>query len=227
MGMLPQFLAKRNFAMLSRASRKTRRHFLTNRRGSRSFRPWIEHLEGRHLLATLTVTTVADDLTPNDGSVSLREMITAINAGNDLGDPDITAQNPGIFGTNDTINFNIPGAGVKTINVGSDPSAAGIPLPNITNPVTINGYSQPGASVNTLANADNAVILIQLNGPSAGSNANGLTLAAGSGGSTLRGLDITNFQGDGIIVQSNGNTIVGNFAGVDPTGTTRMPNGTF
>src|SRR5437868_7457627 len=136
MGMLPQFLAKRIFAMLSRASRKTRRHFLTNRRGSRSFRPWIEHLEGRHLLATLTVTTVADDLTPNDGTVSLREALTALNAGNDLGDPDITAQNPGIFGANDRANFNIPGL-LRTINVGTDPSASGLSLPSIVKPVTV------------------------------------------------------------------------------------------
>src|ERR1043166_1247105 len=47
--------------------------------------------------AVITVTTTADDLTPNDGSVSLREAITASNAGNDLGDPDITAQSPGSF----------------------------------------------------------------------------------------------------------------------------------
>src|SRR5438477_11948382 len=123
--------------------------------------------------ATITVTTSGDDITPNDGSVSFREAITATNAGNDLGDPDITAQNPGTFGTNDTINFNIAGAGVKTINVGTDPSASGIPLPTITKPVVINGYTQVGAAVNTLANADNAVILVELNGTSAGSNSNG------------------------------------------------------
>ena len=50
------------------------------------------------LAATVTVTTIADDLTPNDASVSLCEAITAINAGNDLADPDITAQSPGTFG---------------------------------------------------------------------------------------------------------------------------------
>src|SRR5947209_8491362 len=116
----------------------------------------LEQLEDRLMPAVITVTTVTDDLTPNDGSVSLREAITAVNAGNDLGDPDITAENPGTFGTNDTINFNIPGAGVQTINVGSAASASGIPLPNITKPVKIDGYTQPGASVNTLANADNA-----------------------------------------------------------------------
>src|SRR5262249_34670497 len=128
---------------------------------------------------------------------------------------------------NDTINFNIPGAGVQTINVGTDASAAGIPLPTIIKPVTINGYSQTGASVNTMANSDNAVLLIQLNGPSAGTSSNGLTLGAGSGGSTIKGLDITSFSGDGIVVQSNGNMILGSFVGVNPTGTTRMPNGSF
>ena len=177
--------------------------------------------------ATVTVTTTLDDITPNNGSVSLREAITAINAGNNLGDPDIMAHTVGTFGTNDTINFNIAGSGVKTINVGTDASASGIPLPTMTKPRTIDGYSQAGASVNTLANADNAVILIELNGTGAGSSANGLTLGAGSGGSTIRGLVINRFAANGIVVQSNGNTILGNFVGTNPTGTTRMPNGTF
>src|SRR6266851_375382 len=175
----------------------------------------VEELEHRLAPAVITVTTVADDITPNDGSVSLREAITAVNAGNDLGDPDITAQNPGTFGALDTINFNIPGAGVQTINVGTDASAAGIPLPSIVKPVTINGYTQGVATANTLANADNAVILIELNGTGAGTAVDGLTLAAGSGGSTIEGLDIIKFQADatlnggvGILVQSNGNTIV-------------------
>ena len=107
--------------------------------------------------AIINVTIAADDLTPNDGSVSLREAITAINAGNDLGDPDITAQNPGTFGTSDTINFNIPGTGVRTIT----PATV---LPQITKAVVIDGYTQPGASQNTLANGDNAVLLIELAG---------------------------------------------------------------
>src|SRR5262245_22386454 len=75
----------------------------------------LEQLEDRLVPATITVTTVADDLTPNDGSVSLREAMTAVNASNDLTDPDITAQNPGSFGSNDTINFNINASGVQTI----------------------------------------------------------------------------------------------------------------
>src|SRR5262245_22626499 len=106
--------------MSRNASRKIgRRSFVQQSRpgrGHRSYRPLVEHLEGRHLLATITVNTALDDLTPNDGSVSLREAITAMNAGNDLGDPNITAQSPGTFGTNDTINFIHP---LNDINLGS------------------------------------------------------------------------------------------------------------
>src|SRR5262245_23718826 len=167
-----------------------------NTRRPRRPRLRVEQLEDRRVPATITVTTVTDDLTPNDGSVSLREAITAINAGNDLGDPDITAQSPGTFGTNDTINFNIAASGVQTIAV----TAA---EPTIIQPLTIDGYSQGVASANTLANADDAVILIQLDGAGAGAGVDGLTLGAGSAGSTIRGLDITNFTGNGIVVQSN------------------------
>ncbi|HEX4631795.1 MAG TPA: CSLREA domain-containing protein, partial [Chthoniobacterales bacterium] len=176
--------------------------------------------------ATITVTTAGDDITPNNGTVSLREAITAINAGNNLGDPDIITQNPGTFGSSDVIHFNIPGAGVKTINVGGDASASGIGLPLITKRIVINGYTQSGASSNTLANADNAVMLIELNGTGAGP-ANGLILGPGTDGSTIRGLVVDRFANDGIVIHSNGNTISGNFIGVDPTGTTRMPNGSF
>ena len=38
---------------------------------------------------------------------------------------------------------------------------------------------------------------------------------------------VNRFAGNGIVVQSNGNTIAGNFVGVNPAGTLRMPNGTF
>ena len=100
-------------------------------------------------------------------------------------------------------------------------------LPTITGPLIINDYSQPNSSANTLANADNANLLIQLNGINAGSSVSGLTLGAGSGGSTIKGLVINHFAGNGIVIQTNGNTITGNFIGVDTTGIARVPNGTF
>ena len=77
-----------------------------------------------------------------------------------------------------------------------------------------------------MATGDNAVILIQLDGTGGLSGVSTLTLGAGSGGGTIKGLDVTNFSGNGIVVDSNGNSIFGNFVGVDPTGTTAMPNGT-
>jgi trimeric autotransporter adhesin len=65
----------------------------------------------------------------------------------------------------DTIDFNIPdadtgcNAGMCTINPSSE-------LPPITAPVTIDGYSQPGANANTLAVGNNAVLKIELSGAS-------------------------------------------------------------
>jgi hypothetical protein len=185
--------------------------------------PRLEFLEDRLAPAVITVTSIGDTIAI-DGLATLREAITSINNQADV-NADVTiarvggyASTPG--GTPDVINFDIPAAGVQTISA----TAA---EPTIVRPLTINGYSQLGASANTLANADNAVILIQLDGTGAGANVNALTLGAGSGGSTIEGLDITNFTGNGIVVGSNGNSILGNFIGVNPAGTTRMPNGTF
>ena len=55
------------------------------------------------MLAAIVVNTTTDDLTPNDGSVSLRKAIQAINAGSDLGDASIKAARTGTYGVNDTI----------------------------------------------------------------------------------------------------------------------------
>src|SRR5262245_47476341 len=85
--------------------------------------------------ATITVTTGTDELSPNNGHVSLREAITAINAGSDGVDSDITAQHPGSYGSSDTIKFGIFGSllapCLKTIHVGEPGSASGMPLPQI------------------------------------------------------------------------------------------------
>src|SRR5438128_6293445 len=87
--------------------------------------------------ATFTVTTTNDT-----GAGSLRQAITDANAN-------------GADGTN-TIQFAItdPPAGVRTIT----PASA---LPFITTPVIVDGYTQAGSSSNTLANGDNAVLLIE------------------------------------------------------------------
>ena len=57
----------------------------------------------------------------------------------------------------DVINFDIPGTGVNAI-------APTFELPAVTGPVTINGYSQPGAQPNTKAVGCDAVL--KITGPS-------------------------------------------------------------
>jgi hypothetical protein len=161
------------------------------------------------IAATVTVTSADDSVTANDGKVTLREAIGSINAGNDLGDPDITAQAPGTFGTSDTINFNIAGAGVHLITTTSSLTA-------INKKVFINGYSQPGSSANTNAfNAGiNAVLLIEISGVPGGAVLD--ILAADT---EVRGLAI---HGGTNIVAASGVVIAGNFLGTDAAGTTAL-----
>src|SRR5436305_10496623 len=141
----------------------------------------------------IIVTTTADNgnnANPTPGS--LREAI-------------ITANNT--VGT-DTINFSI-GAGAQTI---LPPS----PLPAITDPVIIDGTTQPGFAGKPI---------IELKGTSAGANASGLQIDAGS--STVRGLVINRFS-TGIYLTTKGNNLIaGNFVGTDITGTAAQGNSSF
>jgi hypothetical protein len=109
----------------------------------------------------------------------------------------------------DTITFNITGAGVRTI---SPPT----PLPNIISPVILNGATQPGFSGSPL---------IELNGMNAGDIGNGLILAFGSSGSTVKGFVINRFSQYGIIIDSSSNLIQGNYVGTDATGNIASGNG--
>ena len=120
----------------------------------------------------------------------------------------------------DFIVFNIPNAGVKTIRPLT-------PLPKITSPVTIDGYSQPGAHVNTLSiGDDDAVLLIELDGSGlVFSSEGGLDIQAGN--SIVRGLVINRFSNAGVLMNfGGGNLIVGNFIGTDASGTIDLGNGT-
>ena len=136
-----------------------------------------------------SVTTTADS-----GPGSLRQAI--INSNTETG------------GTN-TIGFAIPGQGVQTISPLS-------PLPAITNPVLIDGFSQPGYA---------GTPLIELSGSQAGI-ADGLTITGS--GVTVRGLDINGFaEGAGILISgasATGNTIEVDDIGTDPSGLAALPN---
>jgi len=126
----------------------------------------------------------------------------------------------------DTIKFNIPGTGVKTISPLEE-------LPNIKEAVTIDGYSQPGSSPNTLAKGTNAKLLIELDGSNIDAFADGLDINASN--VTVRGLVINSFNGDPddafddagieIIGDLTGVKIEGNFIGTDATGQVDRGNG--
>jgi len=135
---------------------------------------------------TFTVTNVFDS-----GPGTLRQAIVDANA------------SPG----HDTIAFNIDGVGPHSIY----PVLA---LPVISDPVTIDGYTQAGSSVNTATNSLNTVLMIELNGQFAGGGmASGLTLS-NVNNCTVRGLAIHGFSSNGISVYlSSNNHIEGNFIG--------------
>jgi hypothetical protein len=160
--------------------------------------PRLVALEDRTTPATFTV------LNTNDAGLgSLRQAILDANA------------TPGY----DTIAFAIPGGGLQTIQPLS-------PLPDITDPagVLVDGYSQPGSSLNSLAVGDNAVLMVQLDGSKAGSGASGLTVTGGN--TTIQGFVIGHFAADGILLVTGGsNTIRGNFLGTNAAGTAAAANG--
>lgn len=170
--------------------------------------------------ATITVTSTADTAA-NDGVCTLREAIIAANTNTASGAAagECVAGAAGL----DTIAFNIAGAGVKTI-------APALPLPATTEAVFIDGYTQPGTSMNTLAVGNNAVLLIELNG--AGTTGTEIGINLGGGNSTVRGLVVNRFGtsggavlgSGGIRVGSDNNVISGNFIGSNATGSAGLQN---
>jgi tetrahydromethanopterin S-methyltransferase subunit B len=138
----------------------------------------------------LTAATFIVTNTDDSDFGSLRQAILDANA------------NPGL----DTIIFSI-GSGVATIT----PTSA---LPTITDPVNIDGTTQPGFT---------GTPIIELNGTNAGAGVSGLFIT--SGNSTVRGLVINRFSNAGIRLDINGgNVIEGNFIGTDITGTKALGN---
>src|SRR4029453_5043517 len=102
----------------------------------------------------------------------------------------------------DTIAFDIPGSGVHTIAIATD-------LPTITDPVVIDGTTQPGYAGNPL---------IEL------STATGPGLVITGGNSTLRGL-VLNGTGRMILLQTGGGNVVeGCYIGTHATGTVDLAN---
>ncbi len=150
-----------------------------------------------------TVTSTADS-----GAGSLRQAITSANGAAGL----------------DTIAFNVSGAGCDGSGVCTITPASA--LPYITSPVLIDGYTQAGASVNTIAEgALNTVLKIVLSGTGI-PGVQALVIATGGDGSTIRGL-VLNGGFDYTIEAyfSNNNVVTGCFVGTNAAGTADVQNG--
>jgi trimeric autotransporter adhesin len=163
--------------------------------------------------ADFTVTNTDDS-----GAGSLRQAIEDANAAANSGGPDL-------------IKFAIPGDGPHTIAPTSQ-------LPTISQPVTIDGYTESldestPASPNTDArDTTNAVLRIVISGASAPEGSSGLVVAGGS--TTIRGLVINGFRsnvssgGEGIFLPNlagnTNNKVEGNFIGTDANGTVDVGN---
>ena len=168
---------------------------------------------------TITVETISNDPLSTD-KCTLEGAITAANTNTayathektlcPAGDPSSTAR--------DTIAFNIPddpnvaGNEVKKISLTRQ-------LPEITETVTIDGYTQPGAKANTRTVGNDAVLLIELDGAGLGSGNTGLRLTGRAPNSEVRGLVINGFNPAGISITGTYNKIEGNFIGTDASGT--------
>lgn len=166
----------------------------------------LEWLEPRRLLTVIPVTTTVNDpLSPNS-------LPWAINDSNNHPSSSPSSPNVIVFEIQGTADFQLTQ-----------------PLPAITQPLIIDGYSA-GGSVNTETTTDNASILVRIDGsgidPSQYPGAEGLRIEAYD--CTVDGLSITGFSGSGIDIEppsvpspptgSIGTTIWGNWIGVAPDG---------
>jgi hypothetical protein len=145
------------------------------------------------VVKTAAATTFTVSNTNDSGPGSLRQAILDANA------------NPGL----DTINFNIPGAGVHTIS-----PMLGLPL--ITDPATLDATTQPGFA---------GTPVIALSGVNTGTGSHFDALNISGGNTIIRGFLIKDFCCNAIVIFGHGgNAIEDNFIGLDFDGITSAPN---
>ncbi len=187
------------------------RPLMGRRRSRRSFRGILEPLKQRLAPATSVVNSTADQsaVDPSKGAetassgITLRSAIQAANEhANDQSGPD-------------RIESNIPEIDVQMI-------APFSPFPAITDPIVIDGYTQPRAKANKLDVGDDADLKINVYDKFG--FASGMTISAGN--STVRGLVFTNFGNHALtLTDHGGNVIAGNFFGLPASGGVSIGNG--
>ncbi len=146
--------------------------------------------ESRIHAAAFTVTATNDA-----GPGSLRQAILDANS------------SPGP----DVIAFNIPGDNPSILPLSA--------LPTITDPVVIDGYTQPGASPNTLEEGDDAILKLRLSGEARRSVDDGLQI--NTTGVVVRGLIVIYFYTGIRITGGHSNQVEGCFLGLEADGAPR------
>ena len=151
--------------------------------------------------ATFNVTNTNDS-----GAGSLRQALTDANGAAGL----------------DTIAFNVSGAGCDGSGVCT--IALDSALPVISSPVTIDGYTQSGASPNTNPTGPLNTVLRIVVQPGPNFVPWGISIGSGGAGSTIRGLAL-NGAFDYTVTSdfSDGNAVTGCFIGANAAGTATVP----
>jgi len=166
---------------------------------------YIQGCDGVTQTVDIWLTTGSDPLVVNNtedsGAGSLRQALLDAN------------NNPGA----DEIHFNIPGSGIHTITPAST-------LPTITDPLVINGFTQPGASQNTnpAGTGFNTVLQIEIEGLGLTGAGTGLNIA--TEGCKIHGLVINRFSDHGVMITGDNNMITDCFIGTDYLGSINRPN---
>ena len=123
-----------------------------------------------------------------------------------------------VLGGKNTITFNIPISDPGHANGIFTIKPQGSPLDNITDPLVIDGTTQPGFNGSPIIVLDGTVLGMTSN------DNHGLKISGGD--SEVQGLVIQKFFNNGIyLLNKGGNTIRGNYIGVDHTGSGAAGNG--
>lgn len=142
--------------------------------------------------ASTILVDSAFDIAASDGRCTLREAIIAANSNQSSGGAGECAA--GSAAGQDSIKFEIPGAGPHTITLQGA-------LSDITSSLAIEGYTQPGAEENTVAGLTagfDAVLMIRLTGVSTANGFPALRLVGpGASNVLIRGLEIFGLSSQG------------------------------
>ena len=153
---------------------------------------------------TATATSPAGNTSALSAPVSVVNPLAVTNTNDDgVGSLRQALESANQNGGLATIIFDLPAGTMSTIVLAS-------PLPMLHNPVVMDATGLETAS---------GVPVVVIDGQGLSGTPDGLDLGPGSDNSTIKGLDIIDFGGDGIDIASTGNIVQDNYIGIAVNGT--------